>query len=211
VPNLSIRSIHDAFDQSLSRAANLLANSKAVRAPSGAPMHVRDIEEIAALSLLRLSLSWESYVEETFLRYICGAASMQSVRPALNLPRCASLSAAFTTLLAGRGRYLNWTVNDTTTRANQWFVAGGPYLNPISAASSALGEMQTVRNRMAHRSDFSKANFTSVVRTHFGYVPRGITPGRFLLMVTPTSGTVTVIEHYSLVLAATAQLISNHR
>src|SRR3954447_13968419 len=59
--------------------------------------------------------------------------------------------------------------------------------------------------------EFAKARFVAVVRQHFGYVPRGITPGRFLLGRTPLVPNAPIIEHCASVLIATAHIITNHR
>ena len=39
----------------------------------------------------------------------------------------------------------------------------------------------TVRNRFAHRSEFSQIQFNRLVRNEIGFNPPGMTPGRFLL------------------------------
>ncbi len=210
MPSLSIRSVYESFDDSVSRTARLLLNSTNARTPAGTPMHVRDIEEIAALCLLRLALSWESFVEDSFLRYLCGAASLQNAVPQNTGARSPSIGDAFK-LLAGPNNYLAWPAAEITNRANQHFLAGGPYASAVGAASGILSEIQVVRNRMAHRSEFSKNRFTAVVRAHVGHVPRGTTPGRFLRMTTPVSGGVSVLEHYTGSLTITASVIANYR
>jgi hypothetical protein len=59
---------------------------------------IRKVERLAELSLLRLHLSWEDFLESTFLRYICGAESGSGFSPQLLLTRELNLPSAFGTL-----------------------------------------------------------------------------------------------------------------
>ncbi len=132
------------------------------------------------MALLKLTLAWESFVEDTFLRYLCGSKSAAGVAPTLLLSKEPTLNAAFKTLTKGN-RYLAWHADTTINRANKWFDAGAPYLNAVSGVKSDLDDMADIRNRIAHRSAYSVTAFQDVVRARLGYVPTGMTPGRFLL------------------------------
>lgn len=209
MPTFSITSVHAEFVQAHQRTATLLASARDFRRPNGATIHVRDVEEIAALALLKLTLAWESFVEDSFLRYMCGAKSNAGIAPILLIPRQPSLQAAFNTL-AGGSSYLGWHPDSIIRRANSKFDAGAPYATAVAGAKSVLIEMAEVRNRLAHRSDHSVAAFQTVVRNHLGFVPRGMTPGRFLLTSLPAMGGITTFDHYSAQLTATAFLVANH-
>jgi hypothetical protein len=190
------------------RLTNFLAASKLFRRPGGNLIHVRDQEEIAGLTLLKLTLAWESFLEDTFLRYLCGAKSAAGVSPTLLLGKQPKLNAAFRAL-SGSNKFLGWQPDTTLKRANKFFDAGEPYETAVKGAKSVLEDMGSIRNRIAHRSDHSVIEFQAVVQVHFGFVPRGMTPGRFLLSTLPILG-IPAIDHYTGIVKATAHLIANH-
>lgn len=209
MPTFSISSVHAEFVRAQQRTENLLTAARDFQRPNGAAIHVRDVEEIAGLALLKMTLAWESFVEDSFLRYLCGARSMAGVAPGLLVPKESTLENAFKAL-AGGSQFLGWHPDSTVKRANKTFNAGAPYATAVGGAKSDLIEMADVRNRIAHRSDHSVDAFQTVVRNHLGFVPRGMTPGRFLLSVLPGKGGLTALEHYSAQLIATAHLLANH-
>ena len=208
MPTFSIGSVYTEFVGAQCRTTSLLTSAQSFRQPSGRSVHVRDVEEIAGLALLKMTLAWESFVEETFLRYLCGAKSAAGMAPTLLAPKHLTLPAAFKSLV-GSAQFLGWHPNTTVKRAAKHFdPAGDPFLTPVGGAKSVLIEMADVRNRIAHRSDHSVQVFQDVVRNHFGAVPRGMTPGRFLLGPLPSG--VTAFDHYAAQLAATAYLVANY-
>ena len=204
----SISAVLVEFDQAHDRLNTFLTSARDFRKADGNSIHVRDLEEIASLALLKLSLAWESFVEDSFLRYLCGAKSSAGVAPVLLAAKEATLSAAFRSLSAGN-KFLSWQPDTTINRANKCFDKGAPYATAIKGAKSDLEDITSVRNRIAHRSDYSVKAFQDVVRAHLGYVPTGMTPGRFLLRTLPSAGKP-AIEHYRTLLSATATLIANH-
>ena len=119
-----------------------------------------------------------------------------------------TLGAAFKTL-SGTNKFLGWQSDPTIKRANKYFDAGAPYVTAVNGAKSDLDDMAEIRNRIAHRSEYSVKAFQDVVRAPLGYVPAGMTPGRFLLGTLPSAGKP-AIEHYVALLSATAHLIANH-
>lgn len=204
----SIAAVLAEFDHASDRMKTFLGSAKDFRTLSGNSIHVRDTEEITGLALLKLTLAWESFVEDSFLRYLCGAKSAANKAPLLLVAKEPTLNAAFKTL-SGGNRYLAWQADTTIKRANKYFDAGGPYATAVNGAKSDLDDMTEVRNRIAHRSEHSVKSFQDVVRAHLGYVPAGMTPGRFLLRTLPGPGKP-AIEHYTSLLSATAHLIANH-
>jgi hypothetical protein len=170
-------------------------------------MHVRDAEEMVSHCLLKLALAWEAFVEEAFLKYMCGAPSAAARRPTLINAHQTSTAAAYTTLL-GSNRYLSWSRLELDQRAKQHFAGGVPFSPTAAAAATTLDELVAVRNRIAHRSEYAKEKFRTVVRDQLSYFPRGMTPGRFLMIRTPSGKTT--FENYAGTLVAAAQLISHH-
>lgn len=162
----------------------------------------RQMEDLAAFALLRVHLAWEDFLENTFLRYMCGARAGSGMTPALLRARQATLSGAMLELLDG-DRYLLWSYSDAVTRAGRYFDRGDPYSTPLAAIRSSLEAIPTIRNAIAHRSQAARARFRQLVIAERGYMPRGMTPGRFLLDGSPKS----YLNHYVDELSVAASLI----
>lgn len=207
LPAASIQFVVDEFQTELRRCTNLFLVAQTAQAPSGRKLHIRDIEEFSSLALLKITLAWENFLEDCFLRYLCGVPSLSGTTHQLLVTKCNSIGAAESVLSGGRS-YLDWRQRDVISRANRLFAGGGPFLQPIQGSSRLLSDLATLRNRIAHRSNFSRLNFVSVVRSELGYVPPGITPGRLLLTVTPESAPERLFLYYVNCLAAVAGLIA---
>jgi hypothetical protein len=171
-------------------------------------LSVRTTEDLAAMSLLKVTLAWEAFTEDAFVRYMCGARSASGFAPTLLNVRSRSMALALAQLLAGRD-FLNWSTWNTEARANANFDQGEPFTTALGFVRGTLAEMAVVRNRVAHPSDYAADEFRKVVRARLGHVPRGMTPGRFLLTTSPGPGAahVSIIEEYGLRLMAASALI----
>jgi hypothetical protein len=169
---------------------------------------VRRVESIAELAMLRMQLGWETFLEDVFLRYMCGARTAAGFSPILLQPRERTIAGALQTLLGGQ-LFLNWSIVNTLNRAAVQFDASAPFALSLAAVRTTVVEMNTIRNRIAHSSEFSRNEFRAVVRNHLGYVPRGMSPGRFLLTTIPGSGTpgTRFIEDFGLKLLGAGALI----
>lgn len=205
----SISAVLREFERAHDRLSAFLDAARDFRQADGKAIHVRDVEEVAGLALLKLSLAWESFVEDSFLRYLCGARSAAGVAPTLLGIKEPSLAAAFKAVSLGN-RFISWPAESTVKRANKYFEGGGPYATTIAGTKSDLEDISSIRNRIAHRSDYSVTAFRDVVRLHLGFVPAGMTPGRFLLHNLPPAG-VPAIEQYGTILRASASLIATHK
>lgn len=175
------RDFEDSVDQSVSFLRQAEHFRVSLRAGSSRHIGPRRVELLAALALLRIHLSWEQFVESLFLRYLCGGVSTAGYAPVVLCPIQHTISAAMTFLLPSGQRYLSWGVDPTLARAGRHFASGEPFATGLGAISQTLGDISTVRNRFVHRSDYAVQEFRAVLIREFGYLPRGMTPGRFLL------------------------------
>lgn len=130
MPGYSIPSVQNEFKAAHQRTLDFLTLARSLRRPDGKAIHVRDMEEIASLCLLRMGLAWESLLEESFLRYLCGARSALGVAPVLIGARAPTLARALTTILAGQ-KFISWSADTTIKRAKNHFQLGAPSCEPI--------------------------------------------------------------------------------
>lgn len=164
----------------------------------------RRVETMASLTLLRLQLAWEDFLEATFVRYLCGAQSGGGYQPRLLVARESSIDAA-TKALMGKAKarsFISWRSTDSISWAQHFFDAGEPFSSGVGAVSGRWDDMALVRNRFAHRSAWAASEFRRVVKSHIGVAPPGMTPGRFLLMADPATGDPYVVDYASRLLVA---------
>ena len=169
----------------------------------------RATERLAALTLLEMHLAWEDCVESVFVRYLCGALAPSGRAPSLVGPRFSSMPAAMRALLGNR-RYLRWTGNDITDRAKLFFVDGEPFASAVGYSRQYLEDVCTVRNAIAHRSDSARNEFRALVRREYGYNPRGLNPGRFLLSPGPAGkppGVPPMQQYYSVLMVVGRMMV----
>jgi hypothetical protein len=173
------------------------------------PIGIRQKEAIAGLSLLKIHTIWEAFLQDVFLRFMCGAPNATGVAPILLRSKEKNLSAALRTLLGSRD-YVSWNPSQTVRRASAYFRFGEPFSTAIASIRSSLDDSYSIRNNLAHRSQYSTDRFRQVVRTHLGYVPRGMTPGRFLLTqpTGPTTSNSFLATYAALFSAAANQIVS---
>jgi len=171
---------------------------------SGSHVHLdnRKIELYVCLYFLKIHLSWEAFLESTFVRYICGHPCPSGNSPILLIRKQTSIANALSTILAGKN-YLAWSPDETINRTKIYLHMGEPYSSAISAAKHELTNIYVIRNRIAHRSEYAQNNFRQLIRSEIGYNPRGMTPGRFLMTKKAISGTrnkITYLDYYLYIL-----------
>jgi hypothetical protein len=180
----------EAFRRQIDLCTSLPAALRAYRRPgrpaSGLPPH--QLAQIGELACLRLFLAWETFLEETFVRYMCGARASSGYAPTrFVMPRAMEHARDMTE--AGK-QFAPWAHSPTVVaRAALYFDHGEPYASALTPAQLELEDLRLIRNRIAHSSERSQEQFRTVVRRRLGYVPRGMGPGRFVLSAAPTGGT----------------------
>jgi hypothetical protein len=210
MPSISIQHCLSDFENGVFSALELLieADSYRIEQANGRyyKLGSRRREIFAAIALLRMHLAWENYIEDTFVRYMCGSTTTTGYSPTLITPQCRNTKEAVRKILGGSS-YLIWSPKNIEVRARQYFDNGEPFVSAIGGARNTLDEINTIRNRFAHRSGYSALRFESVVQTLLGVLPRGINPGRLLLMQDPAYPTIRLIDRYSNILLVSARNI----
>jgi hypothetical protein len=182
---IAVNTCLSSLQNSLQKYQKLAADAPQFQVRTGATIgHIgqRRVEIIIGVCALGICLAWEEFLEGTFERYMCGAVTKANYSPTLLNPRFKTIVDAHKSLL-GNQPYMSWSAKNTLTRAQLHFANGDPYDQAIKAIRSPLDNLVDVRNRFAHRSVHAQTMFHKVLRLELGYVPRGITPGRFLLSV----------------------------
>lgn len=163
---------------------------------------------LAEQGILRLRRAWEKFLDRTYLRYLCGASCDSGYSPILTAPEQRTIHDARSFLLTQTSRsFLTWNRYATESRAEDHFSQGAPYKQAVNSVWQQLEEIGTLRNRFAHKSENTRQKFHNLVRRHYGHLPSGITPGRFLLDPSHRSSQDTRLEYYAASLKGAARSI----
>jgi hypothetical protein len=204
---LSLASVGKAFQAELARQKLLLSQASQYELRTGRgprPLKPKELALIAELAYLKVFLSWERFLEQSFLRYLCGCKDKRiKMRCFVVFPNLEHASMLVTP--EGR-RYAEWADASTVReRAKRFFKNGEPYWSALGQVMQRLDEMRIIRNCIAHQSSHASTRFEGIVRQAIGTVPRGITPGDFLLRI--ATGPNTYFASYTETLAITTARI----
>lgn len=202
--NTVLKIFHREIQKSLSLARDL-TNFKEFRGGKYRSIHKRTVYLLVENLFLKLFLSWEQFLEQTFIRYMCGAKTSSGYSPR-RFVQPPSLEHAINFIKRTRP-YADWTVwSEVIARAELCFYKGSPFTD-ASGGEAQLDEMRIIRNRIAHSSRHSEEKFQETVLQKLGYTPRGMVPGRLLLLRTPPTNNKTVIQEYGDLVIVLSKLI----
>lgn len=174
------RAVYDA-------GAKLVAGAEAAKASALADasvrrwLHPRRLEILYEVSYLRLFTAWEDFLEQTFLRYLCGYENSNG-RVALVTGRqyCQNLIDARATVY-GQNDYILWhNPRKYVIQRSAHFFSYGPHEAVASSALAPLERMANIRHRIAHDTDDSRVKFDAATMAFCGKRYPGGRPGRFL-------------------------------
>lgn len=162
--------------------------------------------QINEMAFLGMFLSWEDFIEATFIRYMCGASTNTRYKPKVFVSPI-NLEHALKFFVVKPRDYVEWSSGQLVIeRAEMVFRDGEPYTSAIRPSLTDLNDMRQIRNAIAHRSGTAWKKFESTVRRILGSRPRGLAPGMFLGL-THVSGGKPFIEYYKDVLSVVASRI----
>jgi len=164
------------------------------------------VEIIAELAFLRIFIAWENFLEDSFIRYLVGAKSPSGYSPQrfVNPP---NMQIAVK-LIAAHREYARWnSPSEVIARSEIYFKYGKPYKNILQGTMKDINDMNSIRNRIAHRSTISENKFNDLVRREFGYGIRGMSPGRFLLTPKNTNQQTIFLDYYIEIIKTASRMI----
>ena len=208
MPAVKLNFIFEEYKNSINKSLLLVTNLNNYRELRGGklrPILLKNINLISELVFLKIFISWETFLEQTFIRYMCGGVTSSGYYPDRYV-KPKKIDHAMNILLQNK-EYLDWTRwNEVKTWAKNFFKNGEPYEPAILGSEVKLNEMKTIRNRIAHHSEASTRKFHTLVRNKLGNVPRGITPGKLLIINLPGTGD-TILQDYVRLLLSLGQII----
>ncbi len=169
------------------RAEVQAAESLRAKANAAGSLDASEAHMLYEATFLRIFRAYENFLEETFLSYLVGEAT---VRGTVLKPYVTPLDLAHARKIVTSSQpFLDWTNPQTViSRAETYIEDGGPIKMAIASSQSSLKFAKRIRNHIAHNSAESESEYRGVV-VHFLLTPPTPLPsaGEFLAKK-PTSG-----------------------
>jgi len=144
------------------------------------------LEALYELAYLRIFLTWEAFLEESFLRYLCGFHN--SAGPvALKVGRFSTIDDARVAVLAG-SRFVSWYNPVSVVRRAQRFCINSPHELVVVSVQTQLEWYAAIRGRIAHASTYARGEFDQATLGLAGRRIRGSRPGSFLRTIDHGAG-----------------------
>jgi hypothetical protein len=173
-----------AFSNEVNRAVGLAEAGVRIRAAFPAnsiarrELNIARLEALYEVSFLRVFLVWETFLEQTFYRYLCGHQSALGACTLIN-PAHATIAAAEAAVLAGHD-FVSWANPTKVVTRAQGLMTGSFHEVVLLSDLTRLGHFTAVRNRVAHPSEFARNEFDTATRALALRRYPGSSAGRFL-------------------------------
>jgi hypothetical protein len=179
----SVTFLADALD---GRVANTLAfvdlveQNKINAAGEAWSIDVSQIELIYELAFLRMFGFWESFLEQLFLRLLCGYERSVGNEPLLaGQSYSKKIEDAQARILSGKN-FVSWYVPSDMVGRSRKFFDGSNFEMVIASAKVILEDQSTFRHQIAHVQEHASAKFDAMTMRLINKRVRGSRPGRLL-------------------------------
>ena len=167
---------------------------------SAAPLHIRHRKIIAEMAVIRLFLLTEHTLASCCLKLLCGTNYLDGTLPKTAVQASSISNAARLVRSHGRQKRIRgvmaWgNMSNIQHYLRYTFDSGDPIFLAVASHTPRLDEIRYIRNHIAHSNDSTRRSFRGVVRSHYGGLRRGVTPG--VLLLTEAFGTPTPLQKYT--------------
>lgn len=168
------------FQQRVASALALAqAGEVALQSAISSHWHVARVEYLYEMAFLRTFIEWEVFLEQTFLRYMCGYSSVHGLFQPTQGQHCTSIAQAEGLVFGARGFALWHDPTRVTNRAIR-FLTSCPHELVVQSNVARLQMFGHIRHRVAHGQDDARTKFDAATMFICGRRYRGGRPGRFL-------------------------------
>lgn len=138
------------------------------------------IELLYELAYVRIFTEWELFLEQTFLRYLCGFhSSLGAATMVSGLQYYKSIAAAESAVQGGRDFVLWHNPSHVAARSRRFF-SSGLHETVVSANTMRLENFGRIRHRIVHSQTDAKNKFNAVAMALAGRRYPKARPGKFL-------------------------------
>lgn len=178
------------LSSSLKRLDDLRAHLQTAHTVDTNGDYVRSFSErelVSEACFLKLFITFEEFLEASFLHYLTGKMSTARWRPA-KYAKPSSPEHAHPMVL-GTQPYVDWSTPDKVlVFAKIYFLDGEPYTTAIAGAKGHLDRMKTVRNSTAHLSKTTRIKLNNLYSQWTGNPTVGATAYNMLMSSSASNG-----------------------
>jgi hypothetical protein len=138
------------------------------------------LEALYEMAYLRVFVSWEAFLEQIFLRYLCGYSSaIGTATPLAGSGYLPTLARAEQAVLSGNAYVLWHNPSRIVTRCKRFFSACTVETVVLSNLAQ-LEDLAAIRHRITHAQEDARRKFDLATMSIAGRRYRGARPGAFL-------------------------------
>jgi hypothetical protein len=169
----------------------------------------QDRSQVTVAAFLNMFIAWEGFLEGCFGKFMTGAPTLSGSLP----DRYASPAheQAALAMLIGVQRYFDFSNHEYVKKiARIYFASGYPFEPHLSAITSDLSDIKTMRNASAHITSTTQSALEGLAQRIFSTPRTGVTLYQMLTSIDPRNGgTGTVFSTCVVKLRVAAGLIAN--
>jgi hypothetical protein len=162
----------------LAEVAEALRAAAPVGSAAWRELTPRRVEALYEMAYLRLFIAWESFLEESFVRFICGYRA-EAGQPGLRQAAFPRIEDARLAILGGQD-FVSWASPVAVEQRARQYMQDSWHEEVLQAARVRLRYLVAVRNRIAHGSDYARSQFDYSTMQLAARRFRGSAPGAFL-------------------------------
>lgn len=167
-------------------------------------------EFVITSAFLKMFIYWESFIEESFSKYLTGELSIDGTGVTCYISPNNREHAL--KILIGTQKYVDWANHEIVRRLAMLYLENGdPIASNIASISSELSDLKTVRNAAAHLSSTTRHQLDALSSR---VLKRSITNtdvATFIMQLHPLDSNKTVLQYYQNLLDIAAENIAANR
>ena len=159
--------VRDSFLAGIASATNLVTAIQAlpgkVHPDVQVGIHPKHVRQVVGLAFMGLIAAWEEFLERSLVRYMAGATTNGGYSPSHKHGRANDLQRAYEILSQDvnydpQKKYLKVTDPTWVRKLADFYFRSHPY-GCLESPDGLLKKASSIRNRIAHDSEKSKADF----------------------------------------------------
>ena len=143
-------------------------------------LHHNRIELLYEMAFLRTFVWWESFIEQTFIRYLAGYTSKIGIAVALGGVSYSPTVGHAEARILGSRDYALWHNPSVVVRRSQKFFSSSPVETVLMSNMARLEALASIRHRIAHSNNDARRKFDAATMALGGKRYRGSRAGSFL-------------------------------
>ena len=143
------------------------------------PLYPARLELLYEMAYLRVFIEWETFLEQSFLRYLCGYTNTIGQQAMVQGNYYSTLATAETAILGNR-QYVLWHNPSAVVGRSKAFFSTGLHESVLASNLTRLDWFAAIRHRVAHAQPHARKEFDRATMSLNGFRYQGGRPGKFL-------------------------------